>query len=76
MFQYFGDIFPYVPVFTVLGNHDWYEPEENYIQEWKLPGNEHYYSFDHGNVHFVGLDTKNGELFEYEAQLEWLEDDL
>ena len=76
LFQYFGNVFPYVPVFTVLGNHDWHEPEENYIKEWKLPGNEHYYSFDYGNVHFVGLDTKNGELYEYEAQVKWLEQDL
>lgn len=76
LFQYFGKIFPYVPVFTVLGNHDWHEPDENYLKEWKLPGNEHYYSFDYGNTHFIGLDTKNGELYEYEKQVNWLEKDL
>ncbi|MEL7122272.1 MAG: metallophosphoesterase family protein, partial [Bacteroidota bacterium] len=30
LFQYFGGVFPYVPVFTILGNHDWHEPENNY----------------------------------------------
>lgn len=76
LFQYFGEVFPYVPVFTVLGNHDWHEPEENYMQEWKLPGNEHYYSFDQGNVHFVALDTKNGEMYDYDKQVSWLKNDL
>lgn len=76
LFQYFGAVFPYVPVFPVLGNHDWHEPEENYIKEWKLPGNEHYYSFAYGNAHFIALDTKNGELYDYEAQVKWLEKDL
>lgn len=77
LFQYFGAVFPYVPVFTILGNHDWHEPEENYVKEWKLPGNEHYYSFDYGNVHFVGLDTKMGDvLYDSAAQVNWLEADL
>jgi len=76
LFQYFGEIFPYVPVFTVLGNHDWHEPDENYVVEWKLPGNEHYYSFDYGNIHFVALDTKNGEMYDYDNQIAWLKDDL
>lgn len=76
LFQYFGNVFPYVPVFTVLGNHDWHEPQQNYMKEWKLPGNEHYYSFDYGNVHFTALDTKNGEMHEYDNQVEWLKEDL
>lgn len=76
LFQHFGNVFPYIPVFPVLGNHDWHEPEKNYMEEWELPGNEHYYSFDYGNVHFVGLDTKNGEMYEYEKQVAWLEKDL
>ncbi len=77
LFQYFGAVFPFVPVFTILGNHDWHEPEENYVREWKLPGNEHYYSFDYGNAHFVGLDTKMGDvLYDSAAQVKWLEADL
>ncbi|MEL7124540.1 MAG: metallophosphoesterase family protein [Bacteroidota bacterium] len=77
LFQHFEKVFPYVPVFTILGNHDWgEEPDENYVKEWKLPGNEHYYSFDYGNIHFIGLDTKQGELYEYDKQVAWLRDDL
>lgn len=76
LFQYFGEVFPYVPIFPILGNHDWHEPEENYMKEWKLPGNEHYYSFDYGNAHFIALDTKMGELYNYEEQVSWLKQDL
>ncbi len=76
LFRYFREVFPYVPVFTILGNHDWHEPEANYIKEWKLPGNEHYYSFDYGNAHFIALDSKNGDFYDYERQVAWLEEDL
>lgn len=76
LFQHFTGVFPYVPVYTVLGNHDWHEPADNYMQEWKLPNNEHYYSFDYGQVHFIGLDSKNGEFHQFEEQKKWLENDL
>ena len=76
LFKHFTEVFPYVPVYTVLGNHDWHEPEDNYMQEWKLPNNEHYYSFDYGQVHFIGLDSKNGEFHQFEEQKKWLESDL
>lgn len=76
LFQYFGGVFPYMSVFTILGNHDWHEPEENYMKEWKLPGNEHYYSFDFGHVHFIALDSKKGDLYNYKEQVAWLEQDL
>lgn len=72
LFPYFTEVFPYVPVFTVLGNHDWHEPQQNYMQEWKLPNNEHYYSFTYGNACFIALDSKNGEMHEYDTQREWL----
>lgn len=76
LFQYFTEVFPYVPVFPILGNHDWFEPDENYLLEWKLPHNEHYYSFDYGNVHFTALDTKDGDFYQYNEQIRWLENDL
>lgn len=76
LFQYFGNCFPYLPVFTILGNHDWHNPEDNYVKEWKLPGNEHYYSFNYGNAHFVGLDSRKGDFFEFELQTKWLREDL
>lgn len=76
LFDYFTEVFPYVPIFSVLGNHDWHEPEKNYMQEWKLPHNEHYYSFDYGNTHFVALDTEMGGMYDIENQLAWLKEDL
>ena len=76
LFTHFDKVFPYIPVYPVLGNHDWHEPDSNYTHEWKLPGNEHWYSFDYANVHFTALDTKNGEMHLYDEQLAWLENDL
>ena len=76
LFQYFTEVFPYIPIFPVLGNHDWFDPDQNYVKEWKLPNNEHYYSFDYGGVHFVALDSKKGEMYQYDQQVAWLKEDL
>lgn len=65
------------PVWPVPGNHDWHvDPETNYRREWALPNNEHYYSFDYGTAHFIGLDTAEGELYDEANQLAWLRADL
>lgn len=84
-----------VPFYTAVGNHEYlyyvesplvYKNEEKngeiYFAYADLPGDEHKYSFNYGNCHFVALDT-NGPLFDEcnygagaEAQLEWLEADL
>lgn len=77
LFPYFKDVFSRTTSWPIPGNHDWGSNiETNYAEQWKLPGNEHYYSFDQGNVHFIGLDSKNGGFYEYEEQKAWLEDDL
>lgn len=77
LFPYFEDVFSNVTSWPIPGNHDWGSSiEENYAQQWKLPGNEHYYSFDYGKVHYIGLDSKNGEFYKYEVQKKWLENDL
>jgi len=77
LFQYFAVPFSRIPTFAVLGNHDWHvDPDRNFLVEWKLPGNEHYYSFDYGNAHFIGLDTKDGNFYQYEKQVRWLKEDL
>ena len=65
------------PVWPALGNHDWHvNPETNFRREWALPNNEHYYSFDYGNAHFIALDTAEGELYDEANQLAWLRADL
>jgi hypothetical protein len=77
LFNYFGTVFSQIPAYAVLGNHEWHvDPELNFVQEWKLPGNEHYYSFDYGNTHFIALDSKTGDFYEYRKQKAWLTKDL
>ena len=64
-------------VWAALGNHDWHvDPDQNFVKEWSLPNNEHWYSFDWGNAHFVCLDTADGFLYSEAAQLAWLRADL
>ena len=77
LFNYFKNIFMNTPVYPALGNHDWYtDPKSNFEKEWFLPGNEHYYSFDYGNAHFIILDGQEGMLYDTENQMKWLKKDL
>ena len=71
------DLLCSIPVWPALGNHDWKSPpEDNWEQEWYLPNNEHYYSFDYANAHFIALDTRDGDLYDRGNQVRWLEQDL
>jgi len=71
------DLFCTIPVWPALGNHDWRSsPAENWEREWYLPNNEHYYSFDYGNAHFIALDTRDGDIYNRVNQVRWLEQDL
>ncbi|MGQ0656976.1 MAG: purple acid phosphatase family protein [Chromatiales bacterium] len=71
------DLLSSIPVWPALGNHDWNTPPElTWEPEWYLPNNEHYYSFDYANAHFVALDTGDGDLYDPANQLRWLEQDL
>jgi tartrate-resistant acid phosphatase type 5 len=50
--------------FPVLGNHDWDAPGEGckpYLDYFTLPGNERYYEFVWGPVHFFMLDNDGRE---------------
>jgi len=60
-------------VWPVRGNH---EDEAIFYRElFDLPGNERWYSFDYGNLHFIALDCyAKGK--DRDAQLEWLKLDL
>ena len=49
-----------VALFPVLGNHE--ENSPLYYNLFDLPGNERYYSFDYGQVHFVMLDSNEPEF--------------
>ena len=66
-----------IPFYPILGNHDWHvAPDKNFEQEWKLPHNEHYYSFAYSNAYFIALDSRDGTLFEVEKQTNWLKEKL
>jgi hypothetical protein len=66
-----------MPVWPALGNHDWHvDPDQNFCKEWALPNNEHYYSFNYGNAHFIALDTADAFLYDRANQLAWLRADL
>ena len=66
-----------VAVWPALGNHDWHvDPETNFRLQWYLPNNEHYYSFDRGNAHFIALDSASGSIYDRTRQVAWLRADL
>jgi hypothetical protein len=70
-------VFCNMPVWAALGNHDWHvDPDQNFCKEWALPNNEHYYSFNYGNAHFIALDTADAFLYDRVNQLAWLRADL
>jgi hypothetical protein len=80
------------PFYFVMGNHEVQNGLQGvaYLQTFYLPtnsafGTEHFYSFDHGDAHFVaiylpyfgpaaGMDTY--KLYEGSAQYTWLTNDL
>jgi hypothetical protein len=45
--------------FPSIGNHDW--PPDAHLDYFGLPGNERYYDFTWGPVHFFAVDTCQGE---------------
>jgi len=64
--------------FPSLGNHDWYiENGQPYLDYFTLPGNERYYDFTWGPVHFFALDSVEYEpdgVGSTSVQAAWLEE--
>jgi len=70
---YYSDfIYPYYGIygtgdtvnrfFPSMGNHDWYTTDAApYLSYFTLPGNERYYDFVRGNVHFFAIDSDPNE---------------
>jgi 3',5'-cyclic AMP phosphodiesterase CpdA len=76
VFNVYAPLLREFAMFPVSGNHE-YETEEAapYLESFVLPENgdhERYYSFDWGDVHFVGLDTERIGA----TQAQWLDADL
>lgn len=86
--QYYHDfIFPYTGIygpgatvnrfFPSLGNHDWETPNaQPYLDYFTLPGNERYYDFVAGPVHFFAVDSDGREpdgITSGSVQGQWLQ---
>lgn len=82
-----------IPVMPATGNHETYTPERRFSMpvfftaQFRLPSNGpeelkgQVYSFDYGDVHFIMLDSQEGEEKRYvpdllDIQKNWLEKDL
>lgn len=77
LFKPFQEVFKNTPFYPVAGNHDWgSDPEKNFVKEWALPNNEHYYSFTYSNTLFIGLDSSDGDFYKHEEQVKWLKETL
>jgi tartrate-resistant acid phosphatase type 5 len=58
----YGDGSPTIRFFPSLGNHDWLTTGARpYLDYFTLPGNERYYDFVRGDVHFFALDSDSNE---------------
>ena len=78
LFKPFKDVFKNIPFYPVAGNHDWLSVnhDENFKKEWNLPNKEYYYTFSYANTLFIGLDSRDGNFYDYEHQTVWLKNTL
>jgi hypothetical protein len=79
VFRVYAGLFRSIPFYPTTGNHDYRTDDARPFREvFSLPENggeaglERWYSFDHGSVHFVALDTERRR----EEQVAWLDRDL
>jgi hypothetical protein len=90
-FDAYGDLLPHLVVWPAPGNHDERSADSGtgrgpYFDAFVLPahgecggvpsGTEAYYSFDHGPLHVVVLDTAGSRVAPGSPMLEWLDRDL
>lgn len=91
VFESYPELLRQLPVWSTLGNHDGYSADSAtqsgpYFDIFDLPaagevgglpsGTEAYYSFDHGNVHFICLDSYETDRSANGNMMQWLEADL
>lgn len=66
--------------YPALGNHDWNSGNiDPYLAYFRLPGNERYYEFEQGPVHFFILDSDEREPDGHTAdsqQARWLQEKM
>jgi len=90
-FEVYEEVLSHTVIYPTVGNHDGYTSNSSdatgpYFDAFVLPsagecgglasGTESYYSYDHANVHFVALDSEEGNLDLGSPMLTWLQADL
>ena len=90
-FAVYEDLLAHLPVWPAMGNHEQHASDSDdqtgpWFEAFVLPANgeaggvpsgtEAYYSFDHGPLHVVVLDTAGTSVARGSAMLDWLERDL
>lgn len=90
-FGAYADDLRWTCAWSAYGNHDGYSADAltqtgPYFDGFTFPrmgeaggvpsGTEAYYSFDHGHVHFVCLDSEDNDRSPTGAMLQWLQQDL
>lgn len=72
----FGTGAPFNKFFPAMGNHDWLtDSARPYINYFQLPGNERYYDFVKGNIHFFVINSDINEpdgITSSSPQAHWL----
>jgi len=69
------DLLSQAPLFGAAGNHE--GNSQLYFDAFHFPGNERWYSFDYGNVHFIALQIDGfADYTPGSEQYQWLENDL
>ena len=91
VFETYPQVLPRTVLWPTLGNHDGHTADSTtesgpYYDIFSLPrngeaggvasGTEAYYSFDHGNIHFIVLDSYETDRSPDGAMMTWLEADL
>lgn len=88
MFDIYPQLLRHTVLWPALGNHDIASSLDPlpYVEMFTLPAQgecggvpsrtEHYYSFDHGNIHFVCIDSALADHSAGSAMLAWLKADL
>jgi hypothetical protein len=72
-FEVYAPYLARAPAYAAIGNHEtWTDGGAPFDDVFVLPGNERWYSFDWGHVHFVFIDTNRIAS----DSLAWLERDL
>ena len=89
-FNVYRDLLRRTAVWPTIGNHETYAPNPagklDYFDIFSLPrdgaaggvpsGTENYYSFDHGPVHFICLDSEVSSRAAAGPMIAWLREDL